>query len=493
VSAPSLPPPGRVIADKYVVEEVIGEGGMGAVVAARHQTLGQRVAIKLLRGEALGHADAVERFLREARASVAIKSEHVARVIDVGTLDGGAPYMLMEHLEGVDLQHVLDRGAPLPIDVAVDYVLQACEAMAEAHHRHIVHRDLKPSNLFLTQRTDGSHLIKVLDFGIAKALDHLGDDAHLTATGTALGTPIYMSPEQVRNAKDVDPRTDIWGLGSILYHLLTGRPPYEADTIPALCAMIVADPYPTMLDLRPDIPPELDRIVESALSKQREDRQSDVARLAEDLASFAPPHALVHVERAVNIMSGGGTSLAGKMRAPAESLADTVASQPGVQVTNADAGESAAAAAPPSLEDEPALDRTAEPWQTGTRKRRPATLVGLGGLVVVVAGVALYATVGNEDPPSSRAEPLASTLPTSATEPEPPGAEPSAMSTASSDPSTAVAAATAAPSASSAPPRKMDTGALPSAPKPTTSPAPAPPPAPLPHRKTDEELLGTRR
>lgn len=236
---------GDILADKYRVEAVLGRGGMGVVVAAQHLQLGQRVAIKFLLVEPAKNSDAVERFLREARAAVRIQSEHVARVIDVGTLASGAPYMVMEFLVGCDLAELIRTEGAQPISKVADLVLQAGEAIAEAHSKGIIHRDLKPANLFLTERPDGTSLVKVLDFGISKSTtaDELGaPQASMTATATVMGSPLYMSPEQMRSTKNVDARTDIWSLGVIVFELLTGRPVYEAESLPGLCAMIASIP-----------------------------------------------------------------------------------------------------------------------------------------------------------------------------------------------------------------------------------------------------------
>ncbi len=235
-----IPQPGELIGGKFIVETVLGVGGMGVVVSARHVQLGQTVAIKFLRRGALTNPEAVNRFLREARASVGLQSAHVVRVMDVGTMDDGLPYMVMEHLSGTDLGQSLEARGLLPVEEAVDCLMQAMDAVAEAHSVGIVHRDLKPSNLFLSLRPDGSSLVKVLDFGISKAVDGAGPPANLTATTMVLGSPLYMSPEQVRSTKSVDTRTDVWALGVILYELVTGLPPFEADTVTGLCAKIVA-------------------------------------------------------------------------------------------------------------------------------------------------------------------------------------------------------------------------------------------------------------
>ncbi len=278
---------GEILAGKYCVERVLGVGGMGVVVAARHVHLGQQLALKFLLPDACKNADAVGRFLREARACVRMQGEHVTRVSDVGTLENGAPYMVMEFLQGVDLEEVIAQRGPLPVPDAVGYVLQACEAIAEAHALGIIHRDLKPRNLFLTHRPDGSALIKVLDFGISKMLDPLQMEANLTATSMMLGSPLYMSPEQVRNAKGVDTRTDIWSLGVILFQLLTGRGPFDASTPSGLLAAIVADPPASLRTFRPDASPELELVLLRCFEKTLARRTASVGQLARDLAPFA--------------------------------------------------------------------------------------------------------------------------------------------------------------------------------------------------------------
>ena len=263
---------GQLIAGKYRIEQTLGRGGMGVVMAALHEQLNQRVALKFLTDNAYQQPEAVARFVREARAAVQIQSEHVARVMDVGTLDSGAPYMVMEYLRGRDLKDVSTRRGALAVGEAVDFVLQACDAVAEAHSLGIVHRDLKPSNLFLTERPDGSPMVKVLDFGISKALHpgERGSQMQMTASAAIMGSPQYMSPEQIRSSKNVDARADVWALGTILHELLTGSPAYVADTVPGLLAMIVADPPPPLCAARPDAPAELEAIILRCLEKDRE-------------------------------------------------------------------------------------------------------------------------------------------------------------------------------------------------------------------------------
>ncbi len=303
----------NLLAGKYRLERVIGQGGMGVVVAAVHVQLDERVAIKLLLPEALASAETVARFQREARAAVRIKSEHVAHVTDVGNVDAaatslqaqlgiplalGAPFMVMEFLEGQDLAGVLRSAGPLSIVDAVSYVTQAIEAIAEAHSYGIVHRDLKPSNLFLTRRPDGTPLVKVLDFGISKAQAGSPLEAHITTTTAVLGSPMYMAPEQMIASREVDGRTDVWALGVVLYQLLTGRGPFNGATMTELCARILQEPHAAIRATRPDVPVEIESVVARCLEKDRTRRFPSVADLAEALAPFGGSGASMSAERA---------------------------------------------------------------------------------------------------------------------------------------------------------------------------------------------------
>jgi len=286
----NAPRPGDVLAGKYRMESVLGMGGMGMVLLVRHIDLGQQMAIKLMMPGVIHDDQAAARFVREARAAAAIQSEHVVRIFDVGTFDSGLPYMVMELLRGEDLSQMLARESQLPVEDAVDYVLQASHAIAEAHARGIVHRDLKPSNLFVTTRSNGTPLIKVLDFGISKALSadvDVPSSANLTATSAIMGSPLYMSPEQVRNAKQVDARTDIWALGVILHELLTGAPAFIADTLPGICAAITADDPPPLRTLREDAPIELEAVLTRCLEKNVAKRYQSTKELMTALRPFA--------------------------------------------------------------------------------------------------------------------------------------------------------------------------------------------------------------
>lgn len=296
--------PGDIVAGKYRIESVLGEGGMGFVLGARNIALDEPVAIKILRPDAVTDGQAVARFFREARASVRMKGEHVAKVLDVGSLADGTPYMLMELLQGADLSAVVERHGRLAVHVAVDYVLQTCEALAEAHALGIVHRDIKPSNLFLTTGVDGLPCLKVLDFGISKAtsaIDATRPDYGLTQTQTVMGSPQYMAPEQMRSSRRVDGRTDIWGLGTIMHELLTGSPPFVAETMPELFAMILQDPAPSLRTARPDVPPGLDAVVRRCLEKSPDARPADVLELARLLMPFAGPMSAGAAERVARV------------------------------------------------------------------------------------------------------------------------------------------------------------------------------------------------
>ena len=292
---------GEVLVDKYCVEKVLGVGGMGVVVAARHLQLDTSVAIKILLPGMIGNQEAVARFAREARAAIEMRGEHVARIFDVGTLPTGAPYLVMELLQGADLRKMLDEQGPLSVEDAVDFVVQACAAVAEAHGLGIVHRDLKPANLFCVQRPDGRRAIKVLDFGISKVTGPLWMSPlePLTVAAAVMGTPSYMSPEQLEAPHTVDSRTDVWALGVILYELLTGKAPFEGSTLPQVSVRIAVRPPPPLRQLRPNIPPGLAAAIDTCLEKDRERRYPGVIELARALLPFGSRRARISVNRIV--------------------------------------------------------------------------------------------------------------------------------------------------------------------------------------------------
>jgi eukaryotic-like serine/threonine-protein kinase len=299
---------GEIIADKYQVEGVLGEGGMGLVVSAWHLGLRQRVAIKLLltNGSPLEDA-AIERFQREARAAARIRSEHVCRVLDVSTLANGTPYLVMEYLEGCDLSDELARRGRLPVAEAVSYVLEACEPLAEAHLAGIIHRDLKPANLFLAQRPNGSRVLKLLDFGVSKSLGESSvGQFSLTKTSSLVGSPIYMSPEQLNSAKDVDARTDIWAIGAVLYELITGRTPFHGESIPQLVNAVLNTTPASFTSLGISAPAGLETVLRKALEKPRNKRYASVGELAIALGPFAP-NGSISVSRILRVRASNDT------------------------------------------------------------------------------------------------------------------------------------------------------------------------------------------
>ncbi|MDB4935336.1 MAG: serine/threonine protein kinase [Labilithrix sp.] len=283
---------------------------MGYVVAARHLQLGQMVALKFMRDEVCT-PDYKSRFLREARNTVRLKSKHVSRVLDVGALDGGSPYMVMEYLEGTDLSDLLHKRGPVPVHEACEYILQACEAIAEAHGHGIVHRDLKPANLFLTKGQSGEPVVKVLDFGVSKVLDlGMDDDTNpggrprndrpdsvVTKATDLLGSPSYMAPEQIVSARDADARSDVWSLGIILFRLISGKAPFHASSLGELIQGIMHGPIPNLRDAKPDLPQGLEHVVARCLERDRNSRLGDVIELARMLAPYAGPVATPSLER----------------------------------------------------------------------------------------------------------------------------------------------------------------------------------------------------
>jgi eukaryotic-like serine/threonine-protein kinase len=433
---------GAVLAGKYRVDRVLGQGGMGIVVQAVHLQLGQPVAMKFLLPEVLTNAQVVERFLREAQAAVRLRSEHVARVIDVGTLASGTPYMVLEYLDGTDLSQFPRQ--QLTAGVTVDLMLQACEALADAHALGIVHRDIKPANFFVTRRSDGSLLLKILDFGISKTGP--ANDSNLTGTQMVMGTPAYMSPEQMRSSRNVDHRSDIWSLGVVLYELLQGTPPFEAETFSSMIIKVATEPLPPMTA---HLPTGLPEVVYRCLDKDVTRRFQNVAELAHALARYAQSsvQAAVSVERTSRVL--------GKLLPPPATRGE-VAKSPSTITSSV----GAITAAPSG------------------RKHWPLA-VAFGGIgAVAIAIIAIVASTGAETA-QAPAAPAATTTPAPAPappKPAPPTPEPPKPAPSPPEP----------PNAD--PPK-------PEPPKP--QPMPKPKPTPTPRRLAgsgsgDDDVLGRR-
>ena len=441
VGAAGRPPvspvqPGEILAGKFEVERVLGAGGMGIVVAARHTQLDQRVALKFLLPVACEVPGAVARFLREGKAAARITSEHVARVMDTGVLSIGAPYLVMEYLEGLDLGALVQQQGRLSPDDAIEYVLQACEAIVEAHDLGIVHRDLKPANLFLAHRADGSPLVKVLDFGISKVAGS-GSRSQLTSASVLMGSPRYMSPEQMMSAKDVDARTDVWALGVILYELVTGKAVWQADTMQGLCAQIASAPAPRLRESVPDAPAILEDVIARCLVKAVDGRIASVADLAQALEPIAPSTARTSIERILRVgrkdrAAASGSRSGGPLRAAAvlaPATASLVPSGPAALPASAQTGGGAVAAVVPAPDPRGGAGRVGM-W------------LGVVVAILLVAGIVINAGLARRGSGPAAAGVLAAsaatTPPTSA--PAPVSAEP-AVSASATVPLTSATAA----------------------------------------------------
>jgi serine/threonine-protein kinase len=291
----TLPAEGELFDGKYEMGPVLGTGGMAAVFEARHMGLDDRVAIKLLLPACCDDPSVVERFVQEGKTATKIRSEHVVRMLDVGVASGRA-YLVMEYLDGEDLESLLRKRGTLPCAEAIDLLLQACEAIGEAHALGIVHRDLKPANLFLTHRMDGSSCVKVLDFGISKMPRALpgarSTGSHPTLPTLVMGSPHYMSPEQMASSATTDARADIWSLGAILYELVTGRTAFEGTTPSEVCAHVLVGTPAPLAELRPDVPDGVALAISRCLERNLARRYSSVSELARALAPYGSPAAL---------------------------------------------------------------------------------------------------------------------------------------------------------------------------------------------------------
>ncbi|WP_437877456.1 serine/threonine-protein kinase [Sorangium sp. So ce513] len=384
---------GDVIAEQYRVDQVLGSGGAGTLIAASHLARGQRVALRLLPGDCTPAR--AERFLRDARAAMQLGSEHVARVLDVGQLGSGVPYAVTEYLEGRDLSALLRERSPLELHEALDVVLQACVALAEAHAAGIVHGALEPASLFLTTAPGGATLVKVLDLGLANEPPGArGGDATARPEG-GLGAPLYMAPEQVRPSEPVDARADIWSLGAILYRLLTGQPPFEASSLADL-ALRVAGAEPALPSaLRPDIPPAVERTLLGCLAKDRARRPANVAELALALAPHAPASGQERAQRIARLL---GATLPPRTRGslPTIGLGLGLDGRPRVappQRPRDGAGQGAPASSRAPEQGAPGRGRSAT---------RLALIAAIASLIALLGVVAVRSGAGGEPPPGER-------------------------------------------------------------------------------------------
>ncbi|HEY6556257.1 MAG TPA: protein kinase [Polyangiaceae bacterium] len=490
---------GDVLVGRYRIERAIGRGGMAVVVAATHLQLEQLVAIKFLLPHVLMEPDVVARFTREARAAVRIRNEHVARVMDVGNLDSGAPFIVMEYLEGQDLSSVVSSQGALPVTDAVDYILQACEALAVAHGLGIVHRDLKPANLFVVE-SHGARSLKVLDFGISKNMaltSASGPDAGMTQSAFMLGSPSYMSPEQMNSAKNVDGLTDIWALGVTLYELLTGQAPFQAESLPLLCMAILQQQPASLRSRVPSLPEELDRVVLRCLEKDKTKRYQSIGELAAALEPFAPARSRLSLERisalaakpppVPNSLPAGGVASAAAVgssasprtafdpRMPTVAL-DEPPEFPGLGDPDA-AG--APAAAEPTASGNTAWQHTAAEGRPAPR-RTPLLLAFGAGAVLIVGAVVAYSLSGSSTPdvqtPSSASTMASAPLAVPVTEPAPKASPPREPAVPVLDPASSAEPEPKAPAAASGtPPLPLTQSPELAKPKPVTAPVTRPP------------------
>ncbi len=477
VTSPEPPPvvPGQVLAGKFRIERIVGEGGMGVVAEAMHLQLDERVALKFQRREVMKLPDVVARFDREARASVKLKSEHVARVSDVGKTEDGIPFMVMELLNGRDLAQMLSDSGPLSVQEAVDYLIQACEGVGEAHARGIVHRDLKPENLFVVQR-DGWAVVKVLDFGISKAVLVGTSSVDMSSNNTTsiMGSPYYMSPEQLRSTRTVDHRADIWSLGVVLFELLTGTTVFDENKeFTELVADILETPHRRLGMFRPDAPPGLEAVIDKCLEKDRTKRFQNVAELAVALLPYGPRRARITAERTTSITRAAGLITDPNFQVPpsvyppaplnhSDSYPSANLSPPRVP---RDFNAHGQTEAPPALDmlqsSSPSLMGSVETLAPPRKQVAPAVLV-LGAIALLGSGVGLAYGVIRALRPTS---PIAATM----TQVAPPPPE---TQTAKPQPSaaTTIAETPSATTTATAEPTRTATGRQPQQRNPNTRP-----------------------
>jgi serine/threonine-protein kinase len=478
-AASLYPAPGEVIDGKYRCERMIGVGGMGAVALATHLLRKAPVALKFMHPAVSVREGFVERFINEAVAASRIDSEHVVKVFDVGQLEEGTPYLVMEYLEGTDLAGVLERdGQPglRSIPRCLHFAVQILRGLQIAHDASIVHRDMKPSNCFVIEKDGDPDFVKLLDFGISKLQQP--DDVKLTQTNSLLGTPLYMSPEQARSAKLADHRTDLYAVGVILYELLTGRPPFDSDSTFTELLIKIATEEPTpLVDLRPDVPPALAAVVRRAFARDPTQRYGSAFELSEALSPWCDERSRSVIEatrrRAARVTGLPGTMLsAGTTQASEGSEASAAPVAPAATAPSGSQwpAKTELLAPAPMQTSHGGVAATAAQRAPHSSSRAAYALIGVGVVAAAAAAVGFFAfrdagevhpaslavsVVDRSDPAPPEAATTASSLPLVVVEPEEP---PVTAGSASAKPEKAAVRPTAQPPKEPDPPPKATGG-----------------------------------
>jgi len=460
---------GDQIDGKYRISGVLGQGAMGCVYEATHELLGDQVAIKCLLA-ASPSPSGVQRFLREAQVVRAIRSPHAVKVLDVGLLPDGNPFLVMERLHGHDLDEQLRACGALPLGQTVELIIQLCDVLAEAHQNGVIHRDLKPSNLFLAGEPGGLSSLKVLDFGIAKVLPREGSLPELARTKGPVGTPLYMSPEQIKN-EPLDARSDLWAVGVLIFQMLTERLPFEADSIEGLAVKICTEDPRRLDELRPGLPPEVGRLVAWCLARTPGGRPPSVAAIVDALAPLASPAVTAQIERVRRVIPDDG---APALRLPVEA----VTAPPSTVRPASPATLAASVTHPAPVSDPGPLSREGNPLASGLPsppaapgpRKAPLLIAGL----VAVFGAAAFAL--RPSPPSlATAEPAAPVNSSPAVPSEAAPATAAPVVVFAPPPASSGAAVPPATSSVRAPARSPRGTAPAALPSPAPSPGPSPP------------------
>jgi len=395
------------LSEKYQLVRMLGEGGMGAVYEARHKVVGRRFAVKFLHAEYAQKTDVMARFRREAEAPGPLECEHIAAVLDFGTASDGAPFIVMEYLDGEDLHSLLKREPRLPVRRAAEIAVQVCRGLEVAHNAGIVHRDLKPANIFLSRRSDGTDLVKLVDFGIAKLLESARSGIN-TATGTLVGTLYYMAPEQARGDKLIDRRADTYALGATLYEALSGELPHPGTEQHAVLFHIVYEPFVPLKSRRPELPDALCQVVEKAIAKERDERFQSARELANALLPFANPEARAPSAMAFAAESAHAATVAAREPEPSVAMDQT---QPAASADSP--GPTPSPAVTPAVltkQSEPTAQSLAGTAATLPVKRVvPMWVTPVVGAVAIVGGLGLWLFRSDAETEESRVEPSAPT------------------------------------------------------------------------------------